>query len=99
MCKKGIFFFIQSLSGLANLLVYLEQTCVGLDPIENSYFESFKSSYDIGTVIKFECDYGYKIEGASSISCTSNGWSDEQPLCVGMLVLYFLLMNKNANTK
>lgn len=37
---------------------------------------------EYGTVVKFTCDTGYLLEGATTLICDINGtWSDSPPVC------------------
>ena len=36
------------------------------------------------SVLRFECEDGYELQGASYITCEGRGtWSDEKPTCNG----------------
>ncbi|KAG7269123.1 hypothetical protein CRUP_013387 [Coryphaenoides rupestris] len=45
--------------------------------------ESNRGSFPVGTVLRYSCDSGFLVEGASLITCTPLGhWSSEPPRCI-----------------
>ena len=54
------------------------------DPLVNgnkAYPDDTPSS-SFGTIIEYSCDPGYELDGAASIICREDGWSDVEPTCV-----------------
>ncbi|XP_035671023.1 transmembrane protease serine 12-like [Branchiostoma floridae] len=50
-------------------------------PIPPSHGTMAGSDVSIGATYTFSCHHGYQLQGASSITCTEEGWSAEYPIC------------------
>ncbi|XP_019620079.1 PREDICTED: trypsin-1-like [Branchiostoma belcheri] len=50
-------------------------------PIPPSHGTMAGSDVSIGATYTFSCHPGYQLQGASSITCTEEGWSAEYPIC------------------
>ncbi|XP_017481345.1 PREDICTED: sushi, von Willebrand factor type A, EGF and pentraxin domain-containing protein 1-like [Rhagoletis zephyria] len=59
--------------------------CHYLRPNQNGWLKITKSYKEsmvkVDSYIDFECTKGFRLQGASRISCTSGGWSDDLPKC------------------
>lgn len=52
------------------------------------------SLYFCDTTVQFSCNYGYRLEGTSTITCQNNGtWSNAFPTCKAITCPSFLLSN------
>ena len=55
-------------------------SCGGPSPLTNGHIDI--SAYFFGSVITYNCDYGYRLNGVKSRICQENGvWSDDDPKC------------------
>ncbi|CAH1247106.1 KLKB1 [Branchiostoma lanceolatum] len=50
-------------------------------PIPPSHGTMAGSDVSIGATYTFSCNHGYQLQGASTITCTEEGWSAEYPIC------------------
>uniref|UniRef100_A0A3Q1GMK7 Sushi domain containing 2 n=1 Tax=Acanthochromis polyacanthus TaxID=80966 RepID=A0A3Q1GMK7_9TELE len=56
-------------------------TCGWISPPTNGTKEG--TTYLLGAVVKFSCDYGYTLKGSAERTCQENGqWSGEEATCV-----------------
>ena len=56
--------------------------CPTLQGPENGLILSTMKSYHFGDLVRFQCNFGYVMSGASSLLCTSNGaWNGTTPEC------------------
>ncbi|XP_074599235.1 sushi, von Willebrand factor type A, EGF and pentraxin domain-containing protein uif isoform X2 [Brevipalpus obovatus] len=83
------FFIPPSENGIREGDTYrLNKTCVPklcpkLEPPKHGKILSNKKNYYFGDIIKFHCDFGYLMNGASNLLCTSNGvWNGTVPECM-----------------
>ena len=40
-----------------------------------------------GDKVKYACNYGFRLEGSSTIRCNNGKWKPSSPLCKGMKVI------------
>lgn len=56
--------------------------------IDNGIFTSINNVSVYGTIIQYECNYGFKLVGSQQLACMANGQYDNvPPACVGMFFL------------
>ncbi|XP_066265899.1 CUB and sushi domain-containing protein 3-like [Branchiostoma lanceolatum] len=57
--------------------------CASLSPpVHGSIQNGGQSTYDYDHVLRFTCDYGYSLQGDSSITCQTDGtWTGSVPTC------------------
>ncbi|GFR11206.1 sushi, von Willebrand factor type A, EGF and pentraxin domain-containing protein 1 [Trichonephila clavata] len=59
-----------------------EILCEAPKNIENGGVVSLQSRYRLGHRIQFTCDDGYRLDGPSTLTCSSKGqWNDSIPMC------------------
>lgn len=59
-----------------------EILCTPPESIENGEVLVVHKKYRSGHRIQFQCDDGYKLDGHSTLTCSSNGqWNDSVPMC------------------
>lgn len=65
------------------LSIVLAETCPALPPLENGdRILEFGDGTGYGTVYRFECNSGYRREGAPALLCETSGtWSFAPPTC------------------
>ncbi|GBM32523.1 Sushi, von Willebrand factor type A, EGF and pentraxin domain-containing protein 1, partial [Araneus ventricosus] len=50
--------------------------------IENGEVIALQNKYRLGHRIQFSCDDGYRLDGSSTLTCSSRGqWNDSIPMC------------------
>lgn len=56
--------------------------CPALTSPENGIILSTKKQYHFGDLVNIKCDFGYLMQGSSSLLCLSNGqWNGTVPMC------------------
>ena len=72
---------IKSLSFYLFTLLIETIECTSPDIPENGWKSG--KNYTVGTAITFGCNAGYRLDGASRITCLSDGqWSNNSPRCL-----------------
>ena len=60
----------------------VRKMCPALDPPEHGQFLTDMETYRFGDIVSFMCDFGYVMEGSSSLICTSAAqWNGTVPSC------------------
>ncbi|XP_013781236.1 uncharacterized protein LOC106465521 [Limulus polyphemus] len=82
------FYIPHSETGLKDRDVYtINKTCVPkmcptLTNPDNGLLLTTKSVFHFGDIVSFHCNFGYVLEGSSTLLCTSSGaWNGTAPLC------------------
>ncbi|XP_060636401.1 beta-2-glycoprotein 1-like [Anolis sagrei] len=61
-------------------ILNLSSVCKPPPEIENGFYEG--GPYKVGKEVTYECNYGYQLEGASTLLCQENEeWSHAAPTC------------------
>nr|XP_042895666.1 sushi, von Willebrand factor type A, EGF and pentraxin domain-containing protein 1 isoform X2 [Parasteatoda tepidariorum] len=59
-----------------------EIVCEAPKTIENGEVIALQNQYRLGHRIQFHCDDGYRLDGLSTLTCSSRGlWNDSLPMC------------------
>lgn len=68
--------------------------CPTLKDPENGLLLSTESLFHFGDVVKFQCNFGYVMEGGSTLMCTASGaWNASAPVCECKTMITQLLFN------
>ncbi|XP_076318247.1 uncharacterized protein LOC143229580 isoform X1 [Tachypleus tridentatus] len=83
------FYIPPSETGLKDGDLYqINKTCVpkmcpALTNPDNGLMLSTMSQFHFGQIVSFQCNFGYVLEGSSTLLCTSNGvWNGTAPECI-----------------
>ncbi|XP_053542459.1 C4b-binding protein alpha chain isoform X3 [Ictalurus punctatus] len=57
-------------------------TCLKPPDIKNGTFNPQKTLYEYGETVTWSCNQGFRLGGASTISCTDNGTFETSPQCL-----------------
>ena len=47
-----------------------------------------RDSFPAGATVSFKCEEDYRLVGSRSITCQKGEWSDDPPVCRGMIALF-----------
>ncbi|XP_042883171.1 sushi, von Willebrand factor type A, EGF and pentraxin domain-containing protein 1-like isoform X2 [Penaeus japonicus] len=60
----------------------VRKMCPALESPENGQLLDTRSMYHYGDLVRFQCNFGYVMIGADTLTCTSNGvWNGTLPEC------------------
>ncbi|KAB5546548.1 hypothetical protein PHYPO_G00073380 [Pangasianodon hypophthalmus] len=57
-------------------------TCLKPPVINNGHFNPLKEKYEYGQTVTYSCEKGFRLQGASTISCTDDGTFQPSPQCL-----------------
>ncbi|MCI4387649.1 hypothetical protein PGIGA_G00076710 [Pangasianodon gigas] len=61
-------------------------TCLKPPVINNGHFNPLKERYEYGQTVTYSCEKGFRLQGASTISCSDDGTFQPSPQCLGKLL-------------